>query len=324
VIESCLDPTVEDVRHACHTLRRHARRDRALIHYNGHGVPKPTPNGELWVFNKTFTQYIPLSTADLCAWLGSPGVLVLDCSAAGNIIDFYERQVEAASSAAAEAASAEVETEVEEGVMGSESRSPGSKKAEAQPPQSEAEERQRSENSAVAGNPGNAGVAVGFDRRIQKYTSTDSDRPISRQNSRDFRQGDRTASRMSSTDGFSGGSAERDNSLQTWVMVGACRAGEILPQNPELPADIFTSCLTTPLKMALRWYMMHESVMGLTVDMLDHIPGALNDRKSPLGELYWIFTAVTDTIAWNVLPRGLFHQLFRQDLLLASSETSSW
>ena len=23
-----------------------------LFHYNGHGVPKPTQNGEIWVFNK--------------------------------------------------------------------------------------------------------------------------------------------------------------------------------------------------------------------------------------------------------------------------------
>jgi len=36
------------------------------------------------------------------------------------------------------------------------------------------------------------------------------------------------------------------------------------------------------------------------------IPGRLNDRRTPLGELNWIFTAITDTIAWNVLPRGLF------------------
>lgn len=34
------------------------------------------------------------------------------------------------------------------------------------------------------------------------------------------------------------------------------------------------------------------------------IPGRLNDRRTPLGELNWIFTAITDTIAWNVLPRG--------------------
>lgn len=34
------------------------------------------------------------------------------------------------------------------------------------------------------------------------------------------------------------------------------------------------------------------------------IPGRLNDRRTPLGELNWIFTAITDTIAWNVLPKG--------------------
>lgn len=36
----------------------------------------------------------------------------------------------------------------------------------------------------------------------------------------------------------------------------------------------------------------------------NRIPGRLNDRRTPLGELNWIFTAITDTIAWNVLPRG--------------------
>lgn len=37
-----------------------------------------------------------------------------------------------------------------------------------------------------------------------------------------------------------------------------------------------------------------------------------------MGELNWIFTAITDTIAWNTLPRALFQKLFRQDLLVAS------
>ncbi|KAL8163446.1 UNVERIFIED_CONTAM: hypothetical protein K2H54_021801 [Gekko kuhli] len=52
--------------------------------------------------------------------------------------------------------------------------------------------------------------------------------------------------------------------------------------------------------------------------LLFRIPGRLNDRRTPLGELNWIFTAITDTIAWNVLPRDLFQKLFRQDLLVAS------
>ncbi|KDD71766.1 hypothetical protein H632_c4438p0, partial [Helicosporidium sp. ATCC 50920] len=53
-------------------------------------------------------------------------------------------------------------------------------------------------------------------------------------------------------------------------------------------------------------------------DLVDRIPGKQTDRKTPVGELNWIFTAITDTIAWNVLPRALFQRLFRQDLLVAS------
>ncbi|WAQ95554.1 RPTOR-like protein [Mya arenaria] len=52
--------------------------------------------------------------------------------------------------------------------------------------------------------------------------------------------------------------------------------------------------------------------------MVDKVPGLLNDRRTMLGELNWIFTAITDTIAWNTLPRDLFQKLFRQDLLVAS------
>lgn len=65
--------------------------------------------------------------------------------------------------------------------------------------------------------------------------------------------------------------------------------------------------------MALRWFcsrslMRHD---GLTKDLIDRIPGKQTDRKTPLGELNWVFTAITDTIAWNVLPRPLFQKLFR-------------
>ena len=51
---------------------------------------------------------------------------------------------------------------------------------------------------------------------------------------------------------------------------------------------------------------------GLTKELIDRIPGKQTDRKTPLGELNWIFTAITDTIAWNMLPRSLFQRLFRQ------------
>ncbi|XP_075502359.1 regulatory-associated protein of TOR 1-like isoform X2 [Primulina tabacum] len=108
-------------------------------------------------------------------------------------------------------------------------------------------------------------------------------------------------------------------SMRDCILLAACEAHETLPQSVEFPADIFTSCLTTPIKMALRWFctrsLLHES---FDYSLIDKIPGRQTDRKTLLGELNWIFTAVTDTIAWNVLPRELFQKLFRQDLLVAS------
>ena len=101
------------------------------------------------------------------------------------------------------------------------------------------------------------------------------------------------------------------------IILGSCDATAQLPPNPELPADIFTACLTTPLRMALR-FACRNALLYAPGGAIDTLPGALSDRRSPLGELNWIFTAVTDSIAWDMLPRALFRRLFRQDLLLAS------
>lgn len=47
-----LDPAYEDVRRIALSCRRHARGERVLFHYNGHGVPAPTTNGEIWVMHQ--------------------------------------------------------------------------------------------------------------------------------------------------------------------------------------------------------------------------------------------------------------------------------
>lgn len=52
-----LDPTVEEVKKLCNTCRKYAKSERVLFHYNGHGVPKPTANGEIWLFNKVFYYF---------------------------------------------------------------------------------------------------------------------------------------------------------------------------------------------------------------------------------------------------------------------------
>ncbi len=67
-------------------------------------------------------------------------------------------------------------------------------------------------------------------------------------------------------------------------------------------------------QVALRWFCSRSLLKaeGLTKELIDRIPGKQTDRKTPLGELNWIFTAITDSIAWNMLPRALFQRLFRQ------------
>lgn len=77
------------------------------------------------------------------------------------------------------------------------------------------------------------------------------------------------------------------------------------------------------LQVALRWFCSRSLMRqeGLTKELIDRIPGKQTDRKTPLGELNWIFTAITDTIAWNMLPRSLFQRLFRQAKLHTSSYT---
>ena len=104
--------------------------------------------------------------------------------------------------------------------------------------------------------------------------------------------------------------------------MAACGRNELLPAHPDLPLDLFTACLTTPIKAALHWYVSQKNlcqlVPGLTIDLLEKIPGQISDRRTMMGELNWIFTAITDTIAWNVLDSELFQKLFRQDLLVAS------
>ena len=41
--------------------------------------------------------------------------------------------------------------------------------------------------------------------------------------------------------------------LNESILLASCGAKELLPMNPRLPADLFTSCLTAPIKTALHW-----------------------------------------------------------------------
>ncbi|KAF2703927.1 WD repeat-containing protein-like protein mip1 [Pleomassaria siparia CBS 279.74] len=216
-----LDPTTDETRKYTSTLRRNARNERVLFHYNGHGVPKPTASGEIWVFNRNYTQYIPLSLYDLQSWIGAPSLFVYDCSDAGLIITNFNKFAEKH--------------------------------------QSEFEEARRR------------------DPNVEYVDFSDC------------------------------------------IHLAACREKESLPTNPELPADIFTSCLTDPITMAVRFFILQDPLpSNVKIQDAHNIPGKVSERRTPIGELNWIFTAITDTIAWNSLSKPLFKKLFRQDLMVAA------
>ena len=216
-----LDPSVDETRKCCVTLRRNSKEERVLFHYNGHGVPLPTPSGEIWYFNRKYTQYIPVSLYDLQLWLAGPSIYVLDVAHAGNVVANFGRFIE----------------------------------------KHEEENRKIREKDPSA--------------EVPEYSEN--------------------------------------------IILAACGPEETLPTNPDLPADLFTSCLTTPVQISLRCFLLQSRFpMGVELADLEKVPGRLQERRTPLGELNWIFTAITDTIAWNYLPRDLFKRLFRQDLMVAA------
>ena len=288
-----LDPTVEDVKKLCLSCRRSAKNERVLFHYNGHGVPRPTQNGEVWVFNKNYTQYIPLSLYDVQQWTGAPAIYLFDCSSAGTIVKSFlwineERK----------------RRRMEE----------------------EKSKMQRQQHSASGENL--AAVSENYDGAMEDLTNTNKGNYISNKN-----ENAETEGRVRSAKPSGAFNASNFPPLPTHpttpappireerIVLAACSEDESLPQSVELPADVFTACLTTPIKIALQWFVSRSVLKGesgVSEDIIDKIPGLQNNRKTPLGELNWIFTAITDTIAWNMLPRPLFQQLFRQDLLLAS------
>ena len=64
------------------------------------------------------------------------------------------------------------------------------------------------------------------------------------------------------------------------MILAACGENEILPMNPEYPADIFTACLTSPIKMALKWFistqLLHDK---FNVNMVMEELNANNKQK---------------------------------------------
>jgi regulator-associated protein of mTOR len=119
---------------------------------------------------QTYTQYIPLSVYELESWLGTPSIYVLDCSAAGLIVNAL------------------------------------------------CEVKQFDVKKII--------LVMIF---IENHKNVTLQRPEW------------------------GHSRSVASAMKDCILLAACGPNESLPQLAELPADLFTSCLTTPITIALRW-----------------------------------------------------------------------
>ncbi|RCN45671.1 hypothetical protein ANCCAN_08328 [Ancylostoma caninum] len=180
--KSVIDPTGDDVRKLCMSMRRNAKDERVLFHYNGHGVPRPTQNGEIWVFNKNFTQYIPLSLYDLQLCMEFPSIYVWDCSSAETIVNWFMRF--------------------------------------AKDHEDDWHKKLLAHQEAVAS------------------TSI---------------SGARINSHMTADQQAESLKFQRRPKFRECIHLAACREDERLPTNADLPADLFTSCLTTPIHTSILW-----------------------------------------------------------------------
>lgn len=208
-----MDPTVDTVKDLCLRMRESAKGERVLLHYNGHGVPRPTANGEIWLFDRHHTNYIPLSVTDLRRWIGKPSIVVLDCSGAGQLMPFFSAPLN----------------------DGGEFLTTGPT-----PP--------------LPLHRGNSSATI---------DNSDPSNPSDTMNGPEY------------------------HAIRDTIVLCPTAQGEWLPLKPELPADVFTSCLTTPIPIALRWFVYQNPLSMEMIDLetiADAIPGKLTDRKTPLGE----------------------------------------
>ena len=290
------DPTPSQLEKQLRSLRRslnptnpnnsNGGNERLLLHYCGYGVPRVTGGGEVWLFNREYTQYLPVGIREVLGWCGWPAVVVAEAAGAGALVEEVGRWV--AEGKRMEDERREAEGKYKSGSIGADAAGGGGAGKEKE------EERKEKEPGEDAATP-RAALSI-----LSSISSAPSPPPTS-------------ASPPPPTP------APLYPSATDLIVLSATSAGQSPPLHPSLPADLFTCCLTTPITIALRHFSLHSPLLPpLTTQQLDGIPGTLTDRRTPLGELNWIFTSITDTIAFSSLPPQLFHQLYRQDLLVSS------
>lgn len=108
----------------------------------------------------------------------------------------------------------------------------------------------------------------------------------------------------------------------------------------DFPADVFTACITDPLRIYIKWLLHVGKMQPLDLndnmrndDTIDEdfayrLSGSyvssvgMNKRQAerdlPKGKLRMIFECITDCIAWSVCDTETYTMLFKTDEMVAS------
>jgi Raptor N-terminal CASPase like domain len=300
-----LDPSVEDVRNLCISLRRQARSERILIHYNGHGVPRPTNDGgEIWVFDKGHTEYIPLGVTDLRQWMGKPNIVVLDCSSAGVLIPFWTEASILANAAEREQQQERQQRQAQQqssnGIPQESNNNVDNNNAN---PEDDIENMWMNDTILLCPCSEGEWLPMHPDYPADIFTSClTTPIPIAlrwfvRQNQTTF-FGYTTATGAKTTNNAPDKVTATPNVSVSGGLPGPTRSES---PNPTPAAAAATNDgtstrtnginnKTTPLSATSAAAAAAANNTAALYAMIDQIPGVANDRKTPLGELNWIFT----------------------------------
>lgn len=102
-----------------------------------------------------------------------------------------------------------------------------------------------------------------------------------------------------------------DRNGTSYICMCATDVNEFLPDDPRLPKDFLTSCLLTPLRMAIICHVLQN--------FRTNIFGSNYPKEIPFDKLFsdkdltTSLSAIIDAIAGDGLPKSLFIKLFRTD-----------
>ncbi|KAJ2611533.1 Target of rapamycin complex 1 subunit kog1 [Coemansia sp. RSA 1365] len=290
IYKPLMDRSLARLKEYCIHYRNTVDDERIMFYYNGHGMPLPTPEGSFWVRQRQYNPHlynggarcVSLSAETLSQWIGSPCVYVWDCAHAMKIVNAFEKQADV----------------------------------------------RNIEMVTIRKTARAAGIKVPLENVSQGALAAICTKVFELVNS------------QTKTPGFIQSTVlpnipeDKDKTVVDLKMIklALCNSGrcedihfaatgpdEQLPTEPKLPADLFTACLTTPAKAMIRyWLLRNPNVSKIIQDNWEKLPGSTQDRYTPMGEINWIITTVTDTIAWSALPPDQFNKMFRGDVVVAS------